>query len=238
MPSPKAGTRGGPAGSVIPISPVDDQKKIKILDAFDEYSEVGTVSNEDKEEFWEWLLECLATYRGQIETGLPSTQGERKKRIEKVIELARKLETELGKHDDYNTYRTISEMLSIDDGNMHDLEHNLFKLRNLSPNETYYLLDEDGKNLTDKDGNELVHHINDSIKADPYLFDLMKKILHRWYLITNRVPGIGGGDDIGPKTGPVFRWLEDILALIGKTPPRDAFKEIKDQIKAHDTRDD
>jgi hypothetical protein len=229
MPRQKAGTKFGPVSSPISISNIDDQIKIKILDAFDTYSKSGGISDDDKEIFWAWVLDRLAIYRGEIKTGLPSTPGERKSRIRKVRELARKLEKELGRDDDYHTYRTLSEMLSIEGGSMSDLEHNLFKLRCLSTNETY--------NMIDNDGNKWLHHVNGPPKADPYLYDLMEMILWRWYQLTNRVPTIGGGEYGKPKTGPVLRWLEEIFLLIDKKPPRDDFKEIAEAIKAQHKKD-
>jgi hypothetical protein len=132
--------------------------------------------------------------------GPPSTPAERKTRIKKVQELSRKLDKELGLHDDYHTYRTLLEMLSIEGGSMSDLENNLFKLQCLPATKTY--------NVIDNDGNERLHHVNGPQKADPYLFDLMKLILWRWYQITNRVPAICGGEEGVKKTGPVLKWLE------------------------------
>jgi hypothetical protein len=154
---------------------------------------------------------------------------ERKKRIIKIRNLATKLEKELSFRDDFHTYRTVSEMLSIEGGSMSDLEHNLFKLRCLSTNETY--------NMIDNDGNKWQHNVNGPPKADPYLFELMEMILWRWYQLSDRVPAIGGGDAGTKKTGPVLKWLEAILALIAKIPPRDDFKEIAAAIKAHHKRD-
>jgi len=127
VPKGKAGISGAVFIRSYPV--IADDQKSELLDqlsAFREKAGRGALTGDLREQVWQQILRLGANYRGQLKAGLPITEAQRTKRIDKIKKQARVLARHLealpsGRWD--RLFRHINKLIKmIVDADLHTMD--------------------------------------------------------------------------------------------------------------------